>query len=63
MNTLDHLLTSIVDGKQELTDDLPNFGGSEPTDTSEIWSWDHSRLLIGCCVSELEIVKRSNWEA
>tara|TARA_R110000868_G_C10586358_1_gene739146 strand:+ start:73 stop:321 length:249 start_codon:yes stop_codon:yes gene_type:complete len=25
---------------------LPTFGGTEPSDTSGIWSWDETRLLV-----------------
>ena len=27
--------------------DLPTFGGPEPDDTTEIWSWDAERWLAG----------------
>jgi hypothetical protein len=37
---------------------LPTFGGAEPSDTSEIWSWDENRLLIGTCADDLEIIPR-----
>ena len=38
---------------------MPTFGGEEPTDTCEIWSWDANDLLIGTCVDSLEIVSRA----
>lgn len=41
--------------------DLPNFGGKEPEDTSEIWSWDEKRLLVGSCADEFNIVDRDDW--
>lgn len=28
---------------------LPNYGGEEPDDTSCVWSWDETRLLVGEC--------------
>lgn len=37
--------------------ELPKFGGDEPSDTGEVWSWDETRLLIGDGVW-LEIVPR-----
>lgn len=37
---------------------LPNFGGDQPLDTSEIWSWDEKRLIVGTCSSDIEIVER-----
>ena len=39
---------------------LPTFGGEEPADTSEIWSWDERRLLIGAGINDLEIVARED---
>ena len=26
--------------------DLPTYGGTEPGDTSEVWSWDADRLIV-----------------
>ncbi|MCP4661006.1 MAG: hypothetical protein GY856_36860 [bacterium] len=37
---------------------LPTFGGEEPADTAEIWSWDETRLIVGTCADDLEIVDR-----
>lgn len=37
---------------------LPKFGGEEPGDTNEVWSWDADRLLVGSCRDDLEIVDR-----
>ena len=39
-------------------DKLPTFGGTEPGDTTEIWSWDAERLLVGTCRDDLEIIDR-----
>jgi len=36
---------------------LPTFGGREPNDTAEVWSWDATHLLVGD-QQELEIVPR-----
>ncbi len=41
---------------------LPTFGGEEPANTAEIWSWDETRLLMGTCADDLEIVDRKAWE-
>ena len=38
--------------------DLPIFGGEEPDDTSEVWSWDETRLLVGTCADDIEIINR-----
>lgn len=27
--------------------DLPVFGGNEPHDTTEVWSWDANRKIVG----------------
>ena len=35
---------------------LPTFGGHELADTSGIWSWDATRMLVGTCVDDLEII-------
>ena len=37
---------------------LPTFGGVEPEDTSEVWSWDVDSLIVGTCSDDLEIVSR-----
>jgi len=37
---------------------LPTFGGPEPRDTSGVWSWDATHLLVGTCVDDLKIVPR-----
>lgn len=50
-----------VDRDGQWRDDLPTFGGDEPADTQEIWSWDATHLLVGACADELEIVSRSDW--
>jgi hypothetical protein len=37
---------------------LPTFGGAEPRDTTGVWSWDATRLLVGTCAADLRIVAR-----
>lgn len=39
---------------------LPTFGGEEPRSTREVWSWDATRLLVGTCADDLEIVARDS---
>lgn len=39
-------------------DSLPTFGGVEPVDTTEIWSWDKTRLIVGTCSHDIRIVER-----
>jgi len=40
---------------------LPTFGGEEPDDTTEVWSWDEENLLVGTCCSDWEIISRTAW--
>lgn len=47
-----------LDRDGQWVDSLPTFGGEEPTDTLEVWSWDASRLLVGTCADDLKIVDR-----
>lgn len=37
---------------------LPTFGGEAPADTSGVWSWSPSRMLVGACIAEMQIVAR-----
>lgn len=51
INTLDDLLDALR-AADRISDDtdmssLPTFGGDEPEDTSEVFSWDAGRLLVG----------------
>lgn len=39
---------------------LPTFGGAEPASTLEVWSWDETRLLVGTCADDLQIVDRDD---
>lgn len=41
---------------------LPTFGGDEPADTTEIWSWDETRLLVGESAATLQIVNRADYD-
>ena len=40
---------------------LPNFGGDEPSDTAEVWSWDETRLIVGTDLLNFEIVNRDDF--
>ena len=42
---------------------LPTFGGDEPSDTSEVWSWDEDRLIVGTGANNIEIMERDEWQA
>ena len=37
---------------------LPTFGGDEPADTREVWSWDAGRMIVGSCAGDITIVDR-----
>ena len=58
---LNELFDQIKNGDIDLTDDLPTFGGEEPADTNEVWSWDESNLIVGTCTSGIEIMSRDEW--
>lgn len=40
---------------------LPVFGGPEPEDTTCVWSWDETHLLVGECLP-FEIVPRGRYK-
>lgn len=58
IDDLGDLLAVLRDYQPNDLDDLPTFGGVEPKDTLEVWSWDETRLLVGTCAADLEIVAR-----
>jgi|TARA_R110000744_G_scaffold119596_3_gene223032 hypothetical protein len=64
---LDELLTAMCDDVwvPALTDremsGLPTFGGTEPSDTAEVWSWDKDRLIVGTHPGDYEIANRKDW--
>ena len=66
LRSLDDLLEALqvaAEVAPEVTRDadlssLPTFGGDEPSDTNEVWSWDAERLLVGQCVSDMHIIPR-----
>ena len=57
---LDDLYFVMKHDNQNLMDwsELPTFGGEELEDTTEVWSWDEKRMIVGSCGYELEIVDR-----
>ena len=41
---------------------LPTFGGDDPEDTEDIWSWDDTRLMVtGDSVDLFQIVDRKQY--
>jgi len=61
IKSLDDLFKLIKSGDLDELDDwsnFPIFGGEEPEDTAEIWSWDESRLMVGICSQSMEIISR-----
>lgn len=61
-HNLDELLAALRAHGNELNcremTHLPTFVGEEPSNTSGVWSWDESRLLVGTCASDLRIEDR-----
>jgi hypothetical protein len=63
-------LKSLLEELQSITDkydnidwsELPVFGGSEPSTTEEVWSWDEDNVLVGTCADDLEIISRREFE-
>lgn len=53
------LLALMRDRKIRDWTDLPTFGGAEPEDTSEVWSWDETNLIVGSSPGGLSIVLRA----
>lgn len=47
----------IKHGELDMTS-LPTFGGPEPLITWGVWSYDATRLLVGSCAADLEIIDR-----
>jgi len=37
---------------------LPTFGGDEPDVTACVWSWDQTRMIVGTCPDDIQIVER-----
>ncbi len=60
--SLQELLTALKNNEINLDDTLPTFGGKEPADTSEVWSWDATHLIVGTCVKDIEIISQDNWD-
>lgn len=64
MNSLEEVIAALKTNDARVTDDggwrtdLPTFGGPIPDDTTEVWSWDEERLIVGTCSNDVEIVPR-----
>lgn len=66
--TLDELYQAMLDSDPATLDQhgqfsssLPLFGGEELADTGCVWSWDETRLIVGTCRANLQIVNREDW--
>lgn len=65
-SNLESLYVAMRDNRPSTLDDhgdqyrtnLPTFGGDAPDDTEGVWSWNETHLIVGTCVSDLEIVER-----
>ena len=61
LQELDELTQDVLDRDEHNNiTDLPTFGGTEPSDTDGIWSWDESRLLVGTCIDDMVIEDRED---
>ena len=61
LDNLLNLLRGMTDADIVDMTNLPVFGGAEPASTSEVWSWDEGRLMVGASVGSMEIVTRAEW--
>jgi|WetSurMetagenome_2_1015567.scaffolds.fasta_scaffold1661089_1 hypothetical protein len=61
LGELKKIWENMTDDENDMLDStsLPTFGGSEPSDTTGVWSWDEKNLLVGTCRSDLEIIPRT----
>lgn len=62
---LDQLLAYLADLSDDENDrvdwaSLPTFGGPDVDDTDGVWSWDATRMLVGTCRDDLEIIPRED---
>lgn len=55
---LNELFDALQSREIEMSDQLPTFGGTEPQDTQGVWSWDESRLIVGTCADDIQLVSR-----
>lgn len=51
---------TILDQHGQWSSNLDTFGGEEPENTSGVWSWDQTHVIIGTCADDLEIVARDD---
>ena len=59
---LDELFEAMRSGRIDCFDELPTYGGTEPDDTSGVWSWDATRAIVGNCAGDIEIISREELE-
>lgn len=59
--TLDSLYVAIKAGTAGLSSSLPTYGGDEPVNAPEIWSWDADRYMVGTCAADLSLIPRDEW--
>lgn len=52
---------AVLDHHAQWSTGQMTFGGEAPADTSEVWSWDESRVLAGTCADNLNILSREEW--
>jgi len=43
-------------------DNLPTFGGADPRNTAEVWSWNETHAIVGTCSSDINIESRDELE-
>ena len=60
IQNLDALKSALESGITADWSDLPTFGGDAPDDTTEVWSWDAERVLVGTCADDLAIMDRND---
>lgn len=66
VGSLDELLAAWIANREQFEKsdctELPTFGGNEPEDTLNVWSWDDSRILTGASFDDLSIENRCKRE-
>ena len=58
--TLDDLYNAIKSHEFYSLDwsSLPFYSEDEPENTSEVWSWDENRMIVGTCADDMQLVAR-----
>ena len=60
---LRQLFDAVKAGGAALHTQMRNFGGTEPQNTCEVWSWDEAHLMVGYDVQSLRLLNRDDEEA